>query len=119
MVYDGVPVEVSRPVKGSNEFVLDIGPRGLTWIPASGDEPRYTRLGLVAQTFDEHGRELKRVAKFVKAIAPPNLPATGAVEQDIVVPIAIPPDPKAVRVRVVVREEDTEQMGSADVDLKK
>ncbi len=87
--------------------------------PGDGERPpTYEDVMLMASTYDRHGKELKRVAKLVKATAPQGTPATGEIQQDVVIAIEVPNDPKAVRVRVVVREENTERLGTADVDLK-
>lgn len=112
MIYSGVGLKVARAGQEGDAFSIEVDPSGVTWTPAENGQQR-AELALIASTFDAHGRELKRVSKNVHAVI-----AEGTIPGQITLPVQFEHDPKAVRVRFVVRVEETKKLGSADLQLK-
>jgi VWFA-related protein len=117
MVYDGVPVSLVPSAKEANAYTVHIDPKGVDWSPATGAAPRQAEVILLVATFDHKGKELTRVAKEIKASAPPTVPANGRLERAIDIAYKIDPDPKAARARFVVRVSSTGRIGTADATL--
>ena len=116
MVYDGVPISIRRPAD-PNTFTIHVDGRGLVWTYATATEPRHADIILVASTFDKKGKELKRDAKVIKANAAEDVPPTGRLDRSLEINYKMTPDPKATRLRLVVRVNATGRIGTADVDL--
>jgi hypothetical protein len=80
-------------------------------------QSRFTRLLIVATTFDRKGKPSKPNQLRLQFTAPASAPATGHIEIPLAFDMKINPDPKAVRVRVVVRVEASGRMGTADLPM--
>jgi VWFA-related protein len=118
MVYDGVPLTLTRNPGDPDSFVVHVDGRGLSWSPATDTEPRHAEVILMASTFDKKGKELKRDAKTIRVAATgENVPPTGRLERGIDFKYALKHDPKATRVRIVLRVTASGRIGTADVDL--
>ena len=118
MVYDAVPLTLTPDPNDHDSFNLRIEAKGLVWSYATDTEPRHANFVLVMTTFDKKGKVLKEVAKLAKMDAPATVPARGRIELPILVPIKLEHDPKAVRVRFVVRIVQTGREGTADATLQ-
>lgn len=119
MVYDGVPISVRRSPQTPDTFNIHVDAKGLAWTYATDTEPRHTEVILVASTFDKKNKELKRDAKVIRANASSEVPPTGRLERSLDIHYQLAPDPKATRVRFVVRVAASGRIGTADVDLTK
>jgi len=119
MVYDGAPVTVRRSADNPETFSIHVDAKGLAWSYATDTEPRHAEVILVASTFDKKNKELKRDAKVIRASATGDVPPTGRLERSLEIHYSLAPDPKATRVRFVVRVAATGRIGTADVDLTK
>ena len=119
MAYDGVPISVRRPPADPNTFAIRVDGRGLVWTYATETEPRHTEIILVASTFDKKGKELKRDAKVIRANANETVPPTGRLDRSLEINYHMAADPKATRLRFVVRVAATGRIGTADIDLTK
>lgn len=120
MVYDGVPMSVERIPPSPDRFNIHLDAKGLVWSYATATEPRTSEVILVTSTFDKKNKELKRDAKRIRVQASLAVPPTGKLERAVDIHYQLPPlDPKAVRVRFVVRVAATGRIGTADVDLTK
>ncbi len=117
MVYDGVPVSLKPSPSEPNAYTVHIDAKGLDWSVAAGTTPRQAEVILLVATFDRKGKELTRVAKEFKASAPPTVPPNGRLERAIDITHKVDPDPKAARVRFVVRVSSTGRIGTADAAL--
>jgi len=117
MVYDAVPITVTPSPTDPDTFKVEVAAQGLVWTFATDTEPRHADFIVMATTFDKKGKELKRTAHVIKASAPNTVPPTGRLERGALVESKIEHDPKAVRVRFVVRVTQTGRMGTADVNL--
>jgi hypothetical protein len=70
-------------------------------------------------TFDKKGKMLKSNALALVVAAPTTVPPTGRLDRAINLDYQLPPNPKAVRARFVIRVDATGRMGTADTDLTK
>ena len=118
MVYDAVPLTLTQDPTDRDSFKFGIEAKGLVWTYGTDTEPRHANFVLVMTTFDKKGKVVKEVAKVAKIDAPATVPPRGRIELPIVVPIKLNHDPKAVRVRFVVRIAQTGREGSADATLQ-
>jgi hypothetical protein len=117
MVYDGVPLTLEPSPTDPNRFIVHVASRGLSWTPATDTEPRHTEVVLAITTFDRKGKELKSTAKVIKVNAPTTVAPTGRIDRGLDLAYNIPPDPKAVRARFVVRVTSSGRIGTADATL--
>ena len=116
MTYDAVPLTLaieSTPGK----YTLHMAGTGIGWSPATDTAPRQTKLILCVGTFDKKNNLLKTEIKAFMIKAPPTVPPSGFLSRPIALEYTLPPDPKAVRVRFVVRSDATGRMGTAEADL--
>lgn len=118
MVYDAVPFSV-KPIDGDpGKVQFTVDGSGLSWYFATPDKPRHTRLIIVLTYFDKKGKEIKQDSKLLDFSAPQGSSPTGRIEHTLTFGFAvIPPDPKAVRARFVVRVEASGRMGTVDMDI--
>jgi hypothetical protein len=120
MVYDGVPITLTRTPGDPNTFTIHVDGRGLFWSNATDTEPRHADVILMSSTFDKKNKELKRDAKTVRVNATgDNIPPVGRLERSIDFKYKLTPEPKATRARFVVRVTASGRIGTADVDLTK
>ncbi|MBS1800100.1 MAG: VWA domain-containing protein [Acidobacteria bacterium] len=120
MVYDGVPLTLLRTPGDPNTFTIHVGARSLSWTNATGTEARHAEVVIMSATFDKKNKELKRDAKAITVNATgDNVPPSGHLERGIEFKYKLAPDPKAARVRFVIRVTTTGRIGTADVDLTK
>ena len=117
MAYDGVPLTLAASPTDPDSFNIHIDARALAWTYATDTEPRHAEVIVMASTFDKKGKELKRIAKNVKASAPPDVPPTGRLERSLTLAFKLDHDPKAVRARFVVRVTASGRIGTADAVL--
>ena len=117
MVYDGVPLTLEPSPDNPDRFTVHVDGRGLSWTPATDTEPRHTDLILVVSTFDRKGKELKEVAKNIHASASADVAPTGRITRGLNLAYTIDHDPKAVRVRFVVRVTSSGRIGTVDAQL--
>ncbi|WP_158942186.1 VWA domain-containing protein [Granulicella sp. S190] len=117
MVYDGVPVTLEPSPTDPNRFIVHVDARGLYWSPATDTEPRHSDVVLAITTFDRKGKVLKTSAKVIHASAPTTVAPTGRIERGMDLAYTLDPDPKAVRVRFVVRVSFSGRIGTVDANL--
>jgi VWFA-related protein len=117
MAYDAVPLTVIPDPKDPDSFMVRIESKGLVWTFATDTEPRHADFVFVTTTFDKNGKILKETAKVAKVPAPGTVPPRGRIEIPISVPVKLDHNPKAVRVRFVVRISQTGREGTADATL--
>ena len=118
MVYDAVPLTLVQDPADHDSFKLRIEAKGLVWAYATDTAPRHADFVLVMTTFDKKGKVVKEVAKVAKIDAPANVSPRGRIEVPVVVPIKLDHNPKAIRVRFVVRVVQTGREGTADATLQ-
>lgn len=118
MTYDAVPLTLTQDPADKDTFRLRIEAKGLVWTFATDTEPRHANFVIVTSTFDKNGKMLKETAKVAKVDAPADVPPRGRIELPITVPVKLDHNPKAVRVRFVVRIVQTGREGTADATLQ-
>ena len=116
MVYDGVPLTLT-PSDMPRKYQIHVDARGLVSTYATATDPRQTKVILMVTTFDKKGKLLKADARSIVVKASGDVPATGRLERAVNLEYQVPPDPKAIRARFVVRVDATGRMGTADIDL--
>jgi hypothetical protein len=114
LVYDAVPFTVEPLADDPDTFHIRVLAKGIVWTYATDTQPRHADITLMAMTFDKKGKELKHTADVAQFKAPPTVPPTGRIERDLNFAKKIEHDPRAVRVRFVVRVTQTGHMGTAD-----
>ena len=117
MVYDGVPLTLKPSATDPDTFQILVDGRALAWTFATDTEPRHAEVILMTSTFDKKGKELKKSAKVIKASAPATVVPTGRLERPILLETKLDHNPKAVRVRFVIRVSASGRMGTADATL--
>lgn len=117
MVYDGVPITLQPAANDPDSYTIHVDAKGLAWSYATDTEPRHAELILLVATFDRKGKELKRVAKTIRASAPMTVAPAGRLERSLDLAYKIDHDPKAVRARFVVRVTASDRIGTADAVL--
>ena len=117
MVYDGVPLTLMPSKTDPDTFRILVDAKALNWTFATDTEPRHAEVVLMTSTFDKKGKELKQVAKIIRAQAPATVPPTGRIERPILLETRLDHDPKAVRARFVIRVSASGRMGTADAAL--
>ncbi len=116
MVYDAVPMSLAI-ASTPGKYVLHVSGQALVWTPATDTDPRMAKLILTVTTFDKKNKMLKMEAKEVTFKAPRTVAPTGRIDNPVAMEYQVPPNPKAVRARFVVRVDATGRMGTADADL--
>ena len=119
MVYNAVPLSLTRAPDIPNRFKIHVDQHSLYWTPVTDTQPkRYAEVILMATTFDKKNKELFRDAKTVRVAATgDDVPPTGRLERGIDFNYELKHNPKAVRVRFVVRITASGRIGTADADL--
>ncbi len=118
MVYDAVPLTVTRDTKDPDTFNVRIDNKGLVWTFATDTEPRHADFVIVSSTFDKKDKVIKETARIAKINAPADAPPRGRIELPITIPVKLEHNSKAVRVRFVVRISATGREGTADASLQ-
>ena len=118
MPYDAVPLTLTQDPNDRDSFKLRVEPNGLVWTFATETEPRHADFVFMTMTFDKKGNVLKEVAKAASMNAPTTVPPRGRIGLPVTIPIKVDHDPKAVRVRFVVRINQTGREGTADAKLQ-
>ncbi len=116
MVYDAVPITLAI-ADTPGKFILHIAGQGLYWTEATDTDPRLAKLILTVTTFDKKDKPLKIDGRTITVKAPNTVAPTGRLDRAVAIEYQVPPDPKAVRARFVVRVDRTGRMGTADADL--
>ena len=117
MAYDGVPLTLVPSPTDPDSFTVHVDAKGLNWSYATDTEPRHAEVILMSTTFDKKNKELKRDARSLKVSAPSTVAPTGRLERSLDLVFKVDHDPKAVRVRFVVRVTATGRIGTADAVL--
>jgi VWFA-related protein len=119
MVYDGVPLTLARRPEDPDRFDIHVDQHALYWTPVTDTDPkRHTEVILMATTFDKKNKELARDAKTITIAATgDDVPPTGRLERGIDFKYQLKHDPKAVRVRFVLRVTASGRIGTADANL--
>jgi VWFA-related protein len=118
MTYDAVPLTLIPDPTDHDSFKVRIEAKGLVWTFATDTEPRHANFVIVTTTFDKKGKVLKEFARIARVDASRTVPPKGRIELPVTVPVKLDHDPKAVRVRFVVRVVQTGREGTADAALQ-
>jgi VWFA-related protein len=117
MAYDAVGFTVHSAPNDATALHFNLDARGVSWYFTDGTKPRFTRILILATAFDRKGKPLKPTEQRMQFTAPASAPARGHIEIPLAFDMKLNPDPKAVRVRLVVRVEASGRMGTADLPM--
>lgn len=117
MNYDGVPLSLQPDPSNPDKFRVHVDSQGLNWTLATDTAPRRAEVILIATSFDKKGKVVQELARNIKVNAPIDVAPTGRLERSIDFDITLQHDPKAVRVRFVVRVASTGRIGTVDTPL--
>lgn len=118
MIYDGVPITLSRVPANSPEIIVHVAPNALTWTSPGPNEERTTQIQLLFSTYDRKGNLIERTSKSVAALAPALNESKIDERRGAALEIHLSPkDASAVRLRVVVRIPGSGKVGTANLDL--
>jgi len=109
MVYDGLPLTVTRDTANPNQFTIHIAASGLDWT-AGGATPK-VQLALVVSSFDRKGRLLNRNAHML------DVPAKSSEPHSLDLQTRIDTASPAARVRFVVRDAASGKVGADNAYL--
>ena len=107
LVYDAVPLTLTQDPGDKDYFRLHIEAKGLVWSPGTNTAPRRANFVVATTTFDKKGNVLKQSAKATHVNAPATVAQSGVIQLPIGIPIKLDHDPRAVRVRFLIRVEET------------
>ena len=109
MVYDGLPITITRDTGNPNQFTIHIAASGLDWT-ASGTSPK-VELALVVSSFDRKGKLLNRNAHML------DVPAKSSEPHSLDLQTRIDTASPAARVRFVVRDTSSGKVGADNAYL--
>jgi VWFA-related protein len=116
MIYDAVPLTVERVAANSDQFKISFDSMNATWAESAAGKLD-AEITVLTEVFDKKGKLLDRKTETAMAQVPEsataNVPATAKVSFIK----AIPAQPPAARIRVVVRLNGNHKLGTANVFL--
>ncbi len=110
MVYDGLPLTVTRDTANPNQFTIHLAASGLDWTAGGEATPR-VQLALVVSSFDRKGKLLNRDARML------NVPAKSSEPHSLDLQTRIDTASPAARVRFVVRDSASGKVGADNAYL--
>jgi len=110
MVYDGLPITVTRDTANPNQFTIRIAASGLDWT-ANGEATPKVELALVVSSFDRKGKLLNRSAHML------DVPAKSSEPHSLDLQTRIDTTSPAARVRFVVRDSSSGKVGADNAYL--
>jgi VWFA-related protein len=117
MQYDAVRFTAGIGPEDINNIHVHLTGEGISYyIPSDPSKPRHTRLVVSTTTFDKKDKALKSGGASYD-IQAPEASHIGHITKPLDLKYVLTPDPKATRVRVLVRVEASGLMGSVDLPL--
>jgi VWFA-related protein len=110
MVYDGLPITVTRDATNPNQFSIHIAASGLDWTGGGESTPK-VQLALVVSSFDRKGKLLNRDARML------NVPAKSSEPHSLDLQTRIDTASPAARIRFVVRDASSGKVGADNAYL--
>jgi len=111
MVYDGVPITVSRDTPTGDAFTIHVDERAIDWVD-NGTSPRTADLAVLVASFDKKGKMLSRNAQTMTAQAPPLSAGEPPRKRAINIHVKMPAATPVARMRFVVRVAATGKVGA-------
>ncbi|MBS1813437.1 MAG: VWA domain-containing protein [Acidobacteria bacterium] len=114
MVYDGVPISVTRETPTGDAFTIHIDESAIEWTD-NGSEPRSADIAVLVASFDRKGKMLARNAQNLTATAPALAQGTSSQKRPINIHLKMSAAPPVARMRFVVRVAATGKVGAENV----
>jgi hypothetical protein len=116
MVYDGIPLSVTRDPASANRFFLQMKAADL---PLKMDEAEKfgTELTVLIESYDSHGKKLNRSAQLVKMHTAADTPTDPLRTRMIRLPVTIATEAPTARVRFIVRADGNGKLGAENFFL--
>ena len=116
LVYDAVPLTIIRDPAVPNRFVLDIPVADLAMQTSASQKP-HAQLTVMVASFDRKGKLLNHSAHLLEEQLSSSYPGGVPEAGFISVPVTIPIQPPAARLRFVVRANGNGRIGSGNLFL--
>jgi VWFA-related protein len=116
IVYDTVPMTISRDAADPDKFHINIRAADAAWQSGSA-QYLHTDLLVLAESFDRKGKMLQRNAKVYNLDLAPSADGNLPVPHDIHTSASIPTAPPAARLRIVVRIGQNGKLGAQNFYL--
>jgi len=114
MVYDGVPLSITREADQPDKFEVELPAAALQWTP-DGDKGRSSVL-VVIESFDLKGKLLHNEGRTFGLVLPPQK-EDGPDKRVVTLPLTASTAPPAARLRIIVRADATGKIGADNVFL--
>jgi len=105
MIYDGLPLTLTRDTTNPNQFTIHIAASGLDWTAGGASTPK-VQLALIVSSFDRKGKLLSRNARML------DVPAKSSEPHSLDLQTRIDTASPAARVRFVVRDASSGKVGA-------
>lgn len=115
LIYDGVPIALSRSEKDPAVIRLHIGREGIAWAGVGAEQT--AKLQILYAIFDRKDKLLSRTAKDLAVKNSSNPDEPDSQPGDINLLFRLPRNEAAARLRVVVRMTDSGKVGAANLDI--
>ena len=116
LVYDGVPLTVTREAATPDDFKLILRAGDLP-LEVDGSQKPSTQLLVVTESFDRKGKMLDQVAKTLMVRMNGPTPTSGRDVRAVVIPVNISTKAPVARVRFVVRANANGKVGAENYFL--
>jgi VWFA-related protein len=116
LVYDGVPLTVTREAAGSDRFELHLHAADLPLEVDASQKPS-AELTVLTESFDRRGKMLEHNAKILTVRMLAGAPADAPDARSIQVPVNISTKAPAARIRFVVRANGSGKVGAENFFL--
>jgi len=117
LVFDGVPLTITRDPAAPDTFHLHVSASSLTWQQDPSRKMQQSEMTVFAASFDKKGKSLSRRAQLMTVQLPPLPAGVTADNRSVTVPLTIATVPPAARLRFVVRSNGNGRIGADNVFL--
>ena len=117
LVFDGVPLTITRDPAAPDTFHLHVSASSLTWQQDPSRKMQQSEMTVFAASFDKKGKSLSRRAQLMTVQLPPLPAGVTADNRSVTVPLTIATAPPAARLRFVVRSNGNGRIGADNVFL--
>jgi len=117
MVYDGIPLTITRDSAIPDKFYLHMSASSIPWQPTAAGDKEQSELTVTSGAFDRKGKSLARKGAIMTIQLPFPPAGTTTDNRSVTVPITVASAPPAARLRFVVRSNASGKVGAENVFL--
>src|SRR6185312_6786447 len=117
MVYDGIPLTITRDSATPDKFWVHMSASSLGWKPTAAGDKEQAELTVSSGSFDRKGKPLARRAAVMTVQLPFPADGTTTDTRPVTIPLTIASAPPAARLRFVVRSNANGKVGAENVFL--